>query len=263
MSSSQVSPQPTETPSARPAPAAARGWAARYWVLLAIFGFVVASDQLTKGMAVARLTNAFELQGAQSLVERVAGLYSFENLDNEPFEEGKADLRRRAVVVVPGFWNHKYVENPGAAWGLLAGVDERIRVPFFHLVSLAAIAFILLFYRRLESDQRLLAVALALVLGGAVGNYIDRIARNYVIDFIDWHWRSQHWPTFNVADAAISVGVVLMLADAFFGHRSELAAAPTAEQTDGAQAGAGPNGSTPSAMAGAEPHSPAGESEST
>jgi len=63
------------------------------------------------------------------------------------------------------------------------------------------------------------------VLGGAVGNYLDRLARNYVIDFIDWHWREApnlHWPTFNLADSAISVGVVLMLADTLFSRPKPL-----------------------------------------
>jgi len=87
-------------------------------------------------------------------------------------------------------------------------------LPFFHLVSIAAVIFILTFYRRTKLDQRYTQVALALVLGGAVGNYLDRVVRGYVIDFIDWHWYQDprmHWPTFNVADAAICIGVGMLL----------------------------------------------------
>lgn len=196
--------------------------AGKYKVLLAVFALVVVADQATKYLAVSRLTRAFEVAGLDSFGERLAGFYRLENLDNDPFEAGKSDLRRGVHVVIPRFWHHKYVENPGAAWGLLGGLDERWRIPFFHVVTLVAITFILLFYRKIEADQRLLGLSLSLVFAGAVGNYIDRLARNYVVDFIDWHWRGRpdmHWPTFNVADAAISVGVALMLLDSIWGGR--------------------------------------------
>ena len=99
-----------------------------------------------------------------------------------------------------------YVENPGAAWGLFRGRSERFRNTFFTLVSLGAVAFILYYYRRLRAEQRYLQVALALVLAGAVGNFLDRLARGYVIDFVEWYWWNRpdiRWPTFNVADSLI------------------------------------------------------------
>jgi signal peptidase II len=136
--------------------------------------------------------------------------------------------RSRPVVVLRDYWQFKYVENPGAAWGILGRVPENVRVPFFHLVSVAAITFILVFYRRLAEKQRLLQVALSLVLGGAVGNFLDRIIRGYVIDFIDWHWKNDpglHWPTFNIADIGISVGVALMLGETLLARKPEPAAA--------------------------------------
>lgn len=198
--------------------------APKYKTLLSIFVAVVAADQVTKYLAVKHLTNAFELHSARTFPERLGVFFRLRNLDNEPYEPGKVDHRIPPVEIVADYWSHKYVENPGAAWGLLASVDDRLRVPFFHLVSIVAIVFIGLFYRRLEAEQKLLAFALSLVLGGAVGNYIDRVARNYVIDFIDWHWRNRpdlHWPTFNVADSGICVGVVLMLAETLFTRRKE------------------------------------------
>jgi signal peptidase II len=126
-------------------------------------------------------------------------------------------------VVIPGFWQDLYTQNRGAAWGFLARAGEQFRVPFFYLVSLAAVIFIFTYYRKLSVHQRYLQVALALVLGGAIGNALDRVLRGYVIDFIDWHlndpaWHSpsHHWPTFNVADSGISVGLALLLLEALF-----------------------------------------------
>lgn len=191
-------------------------------LLAAVAAAVLLLDQGTKYLAVSELSGAFEGRGLATARQRIAAFYTLENLCSAPFAPGRVDGRRASAEVVPGYWTHRCVENPGAAFGLLAGVDEKVRIPFFHAVSLSAVAFIALFYRKLQPDQGLLAVALALVLGGALGNFLDRFARGYVIDFIDWHWRSNprlHWPTFNLADAAISTGVFLMLVDALVGPR--------------------------------------------
>jgi len=117
-------------------------------------------------------------------------------------------------------------KNRGGAWGLLQGTSENVRRPFFLLVSVAAIAFIVTLYRRLLPTQRALKWGLPLVLGGALGNVFDRIRYGHVIDFIDVHLvvkgRDHHWPTFNVADIAICVGVGLMAVDMFTSKRSRL-----------------------------------------
>jgi signal peptidase II len=114
-------------------------------------------------------------------------------------------------------------KNKGGAWGLLSSADESVRRPFFLLVSLAAIAFIMSLYRKLQPQQRALKWGLPLVLGGALGNVFDRIRSGSVIDFIDFHasfhGRDHHWPTFNVADIAICVGVGLMAIDMFSSRR--------------------------------------------
>jgi signal peptidase II len=194
----------------------------KYVLLALVFGCVVASDQLSKYEAVAHLTRAFDQTNAVTLGDKLSTFISLKNLDGEPPSPDHPDLRTGGATVFENFWHFKYVENPGAAWGFLARVDPSMRVPFFHLVSLAAIVFILYFYRKLKDDQRYLQVALSLVLGGAVGNYIDRLVRNYVIDFIDWHWfqaPNLHWPTFNVADSAICVGVAMMVLENVFVKR--------------------------------------------
>ncbi len=182
--------------------------------LAALFACIVLCDQLTKYLAVAHLTRAFDHHGWTSAAARLKGFVSLDNLDNFPRTPGAHDYRTPPKAFVPGCWNFKYVENPGAAWGFLATADARFRVPFFHAVSWLSMALIAWFFRRLPRDQSRLRIALALVLGGAIGNYLDRVFHGYVIDFIDWHYGGRHFPTFNVADAAITVGVGLMLVDA-------------------------------------------------
>jgi lipoprotein signal peptidase len=115
-------------------------------------------------------------------------------------------------------------KNKGGAWGLLQSTNENVRRPFFLLVSLAAIAFIVTLYRRLLPSQRALRWGLPLVLGGALGNVFDRVRYGHVIDFVDVHiilkGRDHHWPTFNVADVAICIGVGLMALDMFASKRA-------------------------------------------
>lgn len=131
--------------------------------------------------------------------------------------------------------------NRGGAWGLLHDANESIRRPFFLLVSVLAIAFIVSLYSRLAPTQRALKWGLPLVLGGALGNLSDRITRSSVVDFIDYHalwiekmnafiaryakgWTvTDHWPTFNVADIFICVGVALMAVDMVTSRRKPAA----------------------------------------
>jgi lipoprotein signal peptidase len=129
----------------------------------------------------------------------------------------RADAYQHPVSVITGNLDFLLARNRGGAWGLLQDTPEVIRRPFFLLVSLAAIAFIVSLYRRLAPTQRALRWGLPLVLGGALGNLVDRIRYSFVIDFIHahlrWGGRDHHWPTFNVADIAICVGVGLMAID--------------------------------------------------
>ena len=116
--------------------------------------------------------------------------------------------------------------NHGGAWGLLQGSPENLRKPFFLLVSALAIGFIVYLFSRLQPRQRALKWGLPLVLGGALGNVFDRIRYGWVIDFIDVHFiksngQEWHWPTFNVADIAICVGVGLMAIDMFGSKRGD------------------------------------------
>jgi len=111
--------------------------------------------------------------------------------------------------IIPGLFSLTYIRNKGAAFGILA--DSSIRVPFFITVSILAILGILWFLKQRHNEQRLGNFALALIFAGAVGNLIDRVRMGEVIDFLDVFWRQHHWPAFNVADSAITVGVVLLI----------------------------------------------------
>ena len=122
------------------------------------------------------------------------------------------------VAVLP-FFNLTLVHNPGAAFSFLADAGGWQRI-FFIVLSGVVSAVLVAWLWRLPREARLLGVALALVLGGAVGNLVDRVAYGYVIDFLDFHAGGWHWPAFNVADSAISCGVVLLLADGLFGSRA-------------------------------------------
>jgi signal peptidase II len=176
------------------------------WVLLAtLFVALVVADQWTKFLAVERLTTVFERSGDAGALERLRGFYRYTHL--EP-------LATEPYYVYAPVWRMNYVENPGAAWGLFRGFSREFRNTFFTLVSIGAIVFILSYYRRLREDQRFLQLALVFVLSGAVGNFLDRLARHYVIDFVEWYWWNRpdlRWPTFNVADSLIVVGVAMLV----------------------------------------------------
>ena len=119
----------------------------------------------------------------------------------------------QSIPVIP-FVNLTYVHNTGAAFSFLSEAGGWQRWFFASLAAVISVV-ITIWIARLKQHETLLAVALALVLGGAIGNLIDRLAYGYVIDFIDIYVDSWHWPAFNIADSAITIGVVLMLVDSF------------------------------------------------
>lgn len=115
--------------------------------------------------------------------------------------------------VVEGLVHLTYVRNRGAAFGLLSDAELPFQSALFSVVSLAALAAIAAYFFRLPDRSRLARLALSLVMGGAVGNLIDRARLGSVIDFVDVFWGPHHWPAFNVADSAISIGVALLVID--------------------------------------------------
>jgi signal peptidase II len=118
-----------------------------------------------------------------------------------------------SVTVIPGFFDLTHVRNTGAAFGMLNSVDFEYKPLVMVLVALVALGAVAAYAVTLPPDQRLARFGLALILGGAVGNLIDRATAGFVVDFVDVYWRGVHFWAFNVADSAITVGVVLMLLD--------------------------------------------------
>jgi signal peptidase II len=114
-------------------------------------------------------------------------------------------------AVIPGLFNITYIRNPGAAFGFLAGADPAFRSIFFIAVSVAAVVFIALVFRKVRQEEKVAVLGLSLILGGALGNMIDRIRLGEVIDFLDVYVGSYHWPAFNMADSAISIGAFLLI----------------------------------------------------
>ena len=119
----------------------------------------------------------------------------------------------QSIQIMP-YFNLTYVHNTGAAFSFLSDAGGWQRW-FFAGLALVISGVIAVWLARLKQHETLLAVALSLVLGGAMGNLIDRLAYGYVIDFLDVYYQTWHWPAFNVADSAITLGVMLMLAESF------------------------------------------------
>jgi signal peptidase II len=127
-------------------------------------------------------------------------------------------VRRRfslheSVEVVPGLFSLTRVHNTGAAFGMLNDIDFPFKAAVLVLAATAALAGVALYAAMLPPSQWLARLGLACILGGAAGNLIDRLTLGYVVDFFDVFWRDWHFWAFNVADAAITVGVSLMILD--------------------------------------------------
>lgn len=121
----------------------------------------------------------------------------------------------RTYTVVPDFLSLTHIQNPGGAFGFLAAQPLALRSIVFFAMSMFAVILVTIFYWRTPPAYRLLATSFALILGGAVGNIIDRVRFGSVVDFIYLHAGSLHWPAFNVADSAITVGMVVLVAHLF------------------------------------------------
>jgi signal peptidase II len=118
-----------------------------------------------------------------------------------------------SVAVIPGFFDLTHVRNTGAAFGMLNNIDFAYKPVVMVAVALAALGAVASYALTLPVSQRIARFGLALILGGAIGNLIDRATLGYVVDFVDVYWRGYHFWAFNVADSAITVGVTLMLVD--------------------------------------------------
>jgi signal peptidase II len=128
------------------------------------------------------------------------------------------------VILITDFFNLVHVRNPGAAFSFLADAGGWQRWLF--AVFAIGVSALLIFMMRRAPEQRLFCFAAALVIGGAIGNLIDRLVFGEVIDFLDFHWQGWHWPAFNIADSGITVGAFLIIADEFLRMRKPREATP-------------------------------------
>jgi signal peptidase II len=130
----------------------------------------------------------------------------------------KAVVRARlplhdSVTIVPGLLDFTYVQNTGAAFGILNAVDFPFKAATMAVIATAALVSVGLYAATLAHHQLVARLGLALIIGGAAGNLIDRVVTGSVVDFVDVYWRSHHFWAFNVADSAITVGVAIMVLD--------------------------------------------------
>ena len=184
------------------APAPEGGPAPKWKLLVVGVAALLLADQWTKFLAVEHLAAVFARAVDLSLLGKIRGFYGHRHL--QPFALAPFE-------VWGDFWRMAYAENPGSAFGLFRSLPPGVRFAFFGLVTVAVVAVVVRAFRRLPERDHVRQVALALVLAGALGNFVDRLARRYVIDFIDWGVRDLRWPTFNLADVLVVVGVGLLL----------------------------------------------------
>jgi signal peptidase II len=151
------------------------GWRIKYFRLAVIAGGIIIADQITKYMILSEV-----------------GLHA-------------------SIPVIPGFFHITHVQNPGGAFGFLADQSAIVRGILFLVVSTVAVGLVLWFYHKTPPTHRWLAAGFALIFGGAVGNLIDRVRIGKVVDFLDFFINGWHWPAFNVADSAITVGIAIFI----------------------------------------------------
>ena len=118
-----------------------------------------------------------------------------------------------SVVVVPGLMNLTHVQNTGAAFGFLNASDIPFKTVAITVIALGAIVWVAVYTAGLARHQFLPRLGLAFIMGGAVGNLLDRVVVGSVVDFVDVYWRTYHFWAFNAADSAITVGVAIMILD--------------------------------------------------
>lgn len=145
---------------------------------------------------------------------------------NEEIQRGRFVYRNSTpITVIENLFAFRYVENCSNAFSLMKNVPESFRFPFLLIISLLACLGIPYMYLRTPAEHTLTLYALPFILSGALGNLLDRMIYRYVIDFVDWfvvvNNKEHHWPTFNVADVAIVVGICLMGGHVLFGAKEE------------------------------------------
>jgi len=146
----------------------------KYWILLIVFLVIIVLDQSTK-----------------LIIQQTLPLH-------------------KQVEIISGFFNLIHVRNSGGAFGIFGGERSPLGSVLFVVASLIAVGILVILFLRVKEHEKTLAFSLSLLLRGAMGNLIDRVSYGEVIDFLDFYVSSYHWPAFNIADSAISIGIGLM-----------------------------------------------------
>ena len=126
------------------------------------------------------------------------------------------------MEVIPGLFHLTYIQNTGAAFGILSDAPEFFRVFFLIGISLIALIVLGILFAKVPANRVQVLIPLALIIGGASGNLVDRLYQQKVIDFLDFFWREHHWPSFNVADSAITVGAITLMAVTLFSRERDI-----------------------------------------
>ncbi|MFQ6070523.1 MAG: signal peptidase II [Candidatus Aminicenantales bacterium] len=122
------------------------------------------------------------------------------------------------ITIIPGFMNLTNIHNRGAIFGFFSQNHNPAVYIILTIASLLALGFVVYFFFKTPFSDRMMKVSLSFILAGAMGNLLDRVLKGYVVDFIDVYVKSWHWPTFNLADASISIGAVLLVSFLLFGR---------------------------------------------
>jgi len=129
--------------------------------------------------------------------------------------------------VLDGIFTVHYVRNEGIAFGLFHSFESSWKPVVLSVMAIIAVAIVLYYVWQTPAEERRVFVSLGLLLGGILGNFVDRLMHGYVVDFLEFHWQdSFSWPTFNIADAAITTGVILIIYESFFGRQESPEQAP-------------------------------------
>lgn len=126
------------------------------------------------------------------------------------------------MEIIPGFFNLTYVQNPGAAFGIFGKTTGILRIALLVGISLFALGMLLVMYEKTTGKFTPTHLAIAMIVGGAVGNLIDRIRLHWVMDFLDFYWNGNHWPSFNIADAAITIGTLILMFNILFSRNRNI-----------------------------------------
>jgi signal peptidase II len=142
------------------------------------------------------------------------------------YEAQKRIYLHQSIKVIDGFFNLTHLRNRGGAFGIFGGERGGFGSLFFLAVPLLAIGIILYLFWKLKENERTLSLSLSLILSGAIGNLIDRFRYGEVVDFLDFYLFSYHWPAFNIADSAITIGIGLMAFELLIHDKKRLKAPP-------------------------------------